>query len=150
MLFLFDALHDQDLEFRTVGCVLLGRYCARNLGYSSCSCSEIVLMHSAALQSLHSQGSSLLLIFGIHVHCSVLSAEFGLQWRRTPHSPKLQHYWSLTIRIFSVMSRILGWEVWRLCRDSVGVFYSPSWLGHKTVFTMSSDYSLEKEWDWRR
>ena len=29
------------------------------------------------------------------------------QWRGTPHSPKLQHYWSLTIRLFSVMSRTL-------------------------------------------
>ena len=27
------------------------------------------------------------------------------QWRGTPYSPKLQHYWSLTIRLFSVISR---------------------------------------------
>ena len=29
------------------------------------------------------------------------------QWRGTPHSPKLQHYWNLTIRLFSVISRTL-------------------------------------------
>ena len=29
------------------------------------------------------------------------------QWRSTPHSPKLQHYWNLTIRLFSVISRTL-------------------------------------------
>ena len=29
------------------------------------------------------------------------------QCRGTPHSPKLQHYWSLTIRLFSVISRTL-------------------------------------------
>ena len=29
------------------------------------------------------------------------------QWRGTPHSSKLQHYWNLTIRLFSVISRIL-------------------------------------------
>ena len=29
------------------------------------------------------------------------------QWRSIPHSPKLQHYWSLTIRLFNVISRIL-------------------------------------------
>ena len=28
-------------------------------------------------------------------------------WRGTPHSPKLLHYWSLTIRLFSVISRTL-------------------------------------------
>ena len=27
------------------------------------------------------------------------------QWRGTLHSPKLQHYWNLTIRLFSVISR---------------------------------------------
>ena len=28
-------------------------------------------------------------------------------WRGTPHSPKLQHYWNLIIRLFSVISSIL-------------------------------------------
>ena len=39
------------------------------------------------------------------------------------HSPKLQHYWSLTIRLFSVISRTLIEEVLPLWRDAVGIFY---------------------------
>ena len=59
------------------------------------------------------------------------------QWRSTPHSPNLQHYWSLT-SVFSVISRTLVCVyvciyicvgVLPFCRDAVGVFYSPSWLG---------------------
>ena len=43
------------------------------------------------------------------------------------HSPKLQYYWSLTIRLFCVISRILvGEGVLPLCREAVRVFYSPS------------------------
>ena len=44
------------------------------------------------------------------------------------HSPKLQDYSNLTIRLFSVISRILigGVVVLPLCREAVGVFYSPS------------------------
>ena len=75
------------------------------------------------------------------------------QWKGTPHSPKLQYYWDLIIRLFSVISRIfigggmlnpqqkssrcilqsqpigllLG-GVLSLCRDAVGVFCSPSGL----------------------
>ena len=34
------------------------------------------------------------------------------QWRGVPYSPKPQHYWDLTIRLFSVISgHSLGWEV---------------------------------------
>ena len=52
------------------------------------------------------------------------------QWRGTPHSPKLQHYWNLTIRLSSVISRtLIGVGVLHLCRKAVSVFYSPSWLG---------------------
>ena len=48
----------------------------------------------------------------------------------TPHSTNLLHYWNLTIRLFSVISRILV-VVGVLCigREAVGVFYSPSRLG---------------------
>ena len=45
------------------------------------------------------------------------------------HSLKLQHYWSLTIRLFNAKSRTHVGCVWYLCRDAVGVFYQPSWLG---------------------
>ena len=50
------------------------------------------------------------------------------QWqcRGTPHSSNLQHYWNLTIRLFSVIFRTLvGWGVLPLCREAVGVFYRP-------------------------
>ena len=53
------------------------------------------------------------------------------QWRGTSHSLNLQHYWSFTIRLFSVISRtLIGWEELPLCREAVSVFYSLSWLGH--------------------
>ena len=35
------------------------------------------------------------------------------QWRGTPNSPKLQHYWTLTIRLFRVISRTLVRESYR-------------------------------------
>ena len=44
------------------------------------------------------------------------------QWRGTPHSPKLLHYWNLTIRSSSVISR----RFLPLCRGAVGVFYTPT------------------------
>ncbi len=50
--------------------------------------------------------------------------------RGTLHSPKLQNYWNLTIRLFSVISRTLVGGVLPLCREAVGVFYSPSRLGN--------------------
>ena len=37
--------------------------------------------------------------------------------------------WSLAIRLFNVISKILVWAVLPLCRDAVGVFYSISQLG---------------------
>ena len=55
------------------------------------------------------------------------------QWRGTLHSPKLQHYWILTIRLFSVISRTLvgggGGGVLTLCREAVNVFDSPQPTG---------------------
>ena len=48
-------------------------------------------------------------------------------WRGISHSQKIQHYWNLTIRLFSVICRrvIGGGKVLPLCREVVGVFYSP-------------------------
>ena len=54
----------------------------------------------------------------------------GGQWRGTLHSPKLQHYWSHTIRLFIVISRTLAEGVVSFCRDAVDVFYSPSRLSN--------------------
>ena len=47
------------------------------------------------------------------------------QWKGTPHSPKLLHYWNLTIRLFGVISRILVGEVLPLCREAVNVLHTP-------------------------
>ena len=45
-----------------------------------------------------------------HIRCYHSGPEWiweRWQWRGTPHSPKLQDYWNLTIRLFSVISRAL-------------------------------------------
>ncbi len=54
------------------------------------------------------------------------------QWqgRGALHSRKPQHYWNLTIRLFSVISgHSLGGGFLPLCREAVVVFYSPNRLG---------------------
>ena len=51
-----------------------------------------------------------------------------VRWRRTLNSQKFQHYWSLTVWLFSVISRILIGEILPLCKDAVGVFYIHSWF----------------------
>ena len=51
----------------------------------------------------------------------------------TPHSLKPQHYWNITIRLFSVISRTLVGGVLPLCRCAVDVFYSPSRLGKEKL-----------------
>ena len=60
--------------------------------------------------------------------------------------PKLQHYWSLTIRLFSVISRTLFGGFLTLCREAVSVFYSPSWLGHITVLSRNCRVMLYYSW----
>ena len=59
------------------------------------------------------------------------------QWRGAPYSPRPQHYWDLTIRLFSVISRtlVVGEGVLPRCREAVGVFYSPSRLS-KILFDL--------------
>ena len=56
------------------------------------------------------------------------------QWRGTSISPKLQHYWNLTIRLFSVRSR-----------DAVGVFYSPSRLDQGLIWVCHTSMSWKKQ-----
>ena len=51
------------------------------------------------------------------------------QWMGTLHFPKLQHYWSLIIRLFNVIFRTLVGGVLALCRNPVGIFYCSSQLG---------------------
>ena len=45
----------------------------------------------------------------------------------------LQHYWNISIRLFNVISKSLVEGVSSLCREAVGVFYSPSGLGHRKL-----------------
>ena len=58
---------------------------------------------------------------------------FPLLKRSMMHSPKVLHYWNLTIRLFNVISRTLiaarGGGFLALCREAVDIFYSPSRLG---------------------
>ena len=54
-----------------------------------------------------------------------------------PYSPKPQHYWNLTIRLFSVISRKLIARGLPLCRGAVSVFYSPSWLNNLLLHWLS-------------
>ena len=51
------------------------------------------------------------------------------QWRGASYSPRPEHYWDFTIRLFSVISRTLigGGS----CIGAVIVFYSPSRLGNR-------------------
>ena len=54
------------------------------------------------------------------------------RWNGTLHFPKLQNYWNLTIRLYSVINRtLIRWSgVLPLCWEAVSVFYSSSWLGN--------------------
>ena len=64
------------------------------------------------------------------------------QWRVTQHSPKLQQYLNLNIRLFSVISRTLVGGVLPHGRDTVGVFYSPSRLSKVPVLVDSANNKL--------
>ena len=70
----------------------------------------------------------------------------AMAMKRCSAFPKLQHYWSLTIRLFSVISgHSLGrGGVLPFCRGAVGVFYSPSWLGKQLELVWSYDIHIAK------
>ena len=54
--------------------------------------------------------------------------------------------WSLSIRVFNVISWTLVGRVLPLCRDAVGVFYSPSRMGFQSVeLENSKQYALKIE-----
>ena len=58
-------------------------------------------------------------------------------------SPKLQRYWTLSIKLFCVMSKIpVRGVLTPPCRDAIDVFCSPSYLGHFTFFQFSSDSDI--------
>ena len=69
-----------------------------------------------------------MLPFRIRVNLGAMAIKGG-----TPYSPKLQHYWSLTNRLFSVISRpLVEWVSLTPQLDAVGVFYHPSRPGNLT------------------
>ena len=51
------------------------------------------------------------------------------QWRGTSLSPKVRHYWSLSMRLLCVINRKLVGGVLSVCTEADRVFYSPSRLG---------------------
>ena len=85
------------------------------------------------------------------VHCLVLFYPTGCyhaepewtwerwQWRGTPHSQKLQHYWNLTIRLFNVISKTLvgGGDTHRQEVLSVAN-YGAHWANYKKCITLGS------------
>ena len=72
------------------------------------------------------------------------------QWRSTPHSPKLciTGAWQSDC-LMSYPEHLLGSGVLLLCRDAVGIFYSPRQLG-SVYFCNSFDFQMEVGWlvDW--
>ena len=66
------------------------------------------------------------------------------QWRGTMHSPKPQHYWNLTIRLFSIISRTL--ILAPLQRSSVYSTAPADWARKKTWSKecWSGDEEVEK------
>ena len=63
-----------------------------------------VSISSYSVYSIHFSISMLLVLFNPYIGPYQV---LRWQWRGTPHSPKLQHCWNLTIRLFSVISRTL-------------------------------------------
>ena len=69
--------------------------------------------------------------------------------RVTLHSPKLQHYWSLTIRLFSVISRICVWGgliLLQRCSQCILCLRQMSWLTlNKLGYYVIVIYIITKE-----
>ena len=63
------------------------------------------------------------------------------QWRGTPHSPQLLHNWSITIRLFSFMSRILVWWDLTLYKRCSRCFLLLQLTGHQRT---CNGYLLQK------
>ena len=73
-----------------------------------------------------------------------------MEIKRYSAPSKLQYYWNLTIRLFSVISRTLIGEVLLLCKEAVSVFYSSIQLDPRLFSVISriligSDLSLCRE-----
>ena len=71
------------------------------------------------------------------------------QWKGKAHSSNLQHYWSLIIRLFSVLSRTLIEGVLLLCREVVGVFHSPCCLSWDKYLDLPEKWKNCGTWKWQ-
>ena len=59
------------------------------------------------------------------------------------------HYWNLTIRLVGVICRTLIWGggSYCLCRETVGVFYSPRWLDKNECRKLAQkEYKNRHDW----
>ena len=61
---------------------------------------------------------------------SIWPTDNSIRDRGTLHSLKLQDYWSLTIRLLSVIPWTIVGGVLPLCKNAVSVFSRPSWQCH--------------------
>ena len=70
------------------------------------------------------------------------------QWKNTLHSPKLQHYWSLTIRLFSVISRtlVVGRGLTPLLRCSLSQLGSIFWISTLRIKINSGFWKQQNNW----
>ena len=72
------------------------------------------------------------------------------QWKSTPHSPKLKYYWSLTIRLFSVILKTLvtGGVLTPLQRCILWALYCNPWrnLDCFTDTSIDAAQKLGAEW----
>ena len=60
--------------------------------------------------------------------------------RASPHSPKPQRYWSLTIKLFNVPSRTVIWGVLSFRRNEVSEFYNPRRLGFTSMSKLQTGF----------
>ena len=81
----------------------------------------------ALLELHHHMFSVISRTFGGEGGGSYPSAGKQLEYSTAPANWAIED-WSLTIRFYSVIIRTLFGRVLPLCRNAVGVFYSPSWL----------------------
>ena len=63
--------------------------------------------------------------------------------KSTPQFLKLQIPWSITIILFSVISRTVVGRVVHLCKDVASAFYSPSWLGQVLFQAIQLSISIQ-------
>ena len=122
--------------------------CQKTFLFQTIQFSETVLIQTIQF-SIATQFSSIWPVDRTPIRCYHSGPEWTWewwQWRDTPHSPKLQHYCNLTIRLFSVISRtlVVGWsypsaEVQSVCSTvhEYTVSLSKTYLFQATQFSQT-------------